>query len=110
MSGGNGDFGASLAGTSLDGTRVFLNTFEHLVAGDTDMSQDIYERAGGRTTLLSTGPAGGNGAFDAFFEGASADGAKVFLNTAEPLVSGDLDMSNDVYLKRIPAPENTTLP
>ena len=110
MSGGNGDFGASLAGTSRDGTRAFFATFERLVGGDTDALQDIYERAGGQTTLLSTGPAGGNGPVDAAFEWASADGAKVFLNTAEQLVSGDTDMSNDVYVKRIPAPENTALP
>ena len=108
--GDDAPIGADFAGASSDGTRVFLNTFEHLVSGDTDGSQDLYERAGGRTTLLSTGPAGGNGAFDVFFEWASADGAKVFLNTAEPLMSSDKDMSNDVYLKRIPAPESTALP
>ncbi len=47
-----------------DGAQAFLRTPESLVAGDTDARSDVYERASGATTLLSTGPAGGNGAFD----------------------------------------------
>ena len=47
--------------------------------------------AGGQTTLLSTGPTGGNGAFDASFTGASADGTRVFFGTEESLVSADTD-------------------
>ena len=39
------------------------------------------------TTLLSTGPAGGNGAFDARFKAASQGGSRVFFQTAERLVS-----------------------
>ena len=53
--------------------------------------------SGGQTTLVSTGPTGGNGAFDAFFRGASADGTRVFFGTFESLVSADTDTSHDVY-------------
>src|SRR6185503_7735405 len=48
------------------------------------------------TTLLSTGPAGGNGSFDAFFSAASKDGGRVFFETSEQL-SGDSDVYPDVY-------------
>ena len=39
------------------------------MSADTDTQFDIYERSGGQTTLISTGPAGGNGAFEPSFEG-----------------------------------------
>ena len=57
-------------------------TSEALVDADTDTRFDVYERSGGQTTLVSTGPAGGNGAFDAIFAGASADGTRAFFVTA----------------------------
>ena len=66
---------------SADGTRVFFETVESLVSADTDTFIDVYERAGGQTTLVSTGPNGGNGDFDANFRGASADGTRVFFET-----------------------------
>jgi hypothetical protein len=108
--GGNGAVHAGLTGLSADGMRVFFTTWEPLVSGDTDAAFDVYERAGGQTTLLSTGPTGGNGAFDARFVGASADGTRVFFATVEPLVSTDTDTSEDVYVKRIVAPVNTARP
>ena len=95
--GGNGAFGASFAANSADGTRVFFRTSEQLVSGDTDTTQDVYERFNGTTTLMSTGPAGGNGAFQVIFSGISQDGSKVFFDTAESLVSGDTDGWRDVY-------------
>jgi Ca2+-binding RTX toxin-like protein len=48
------------------------------VSADTDMSVDVYERSAGQATLVSTGSPG-NGAFDAEFVGASADGSRVFF-------------------------------
>ena len=95
--GGNGAFNASFAANSADGTRVFFRTSEQLVSGDTDTTQDLYERFNGTTTLMSTGPAGGNGAFQVIFSGISQDGSKVFFDTAESLVSGDTDGWRDVY-------------
>jgi hypothetical protein len=99
--GGNGLFDATYAAASADGLRVFFHTVEPLEASDIDTSQDVYVRAGGATTHLSIGPAGGNGNidfdYDAFFDGASADGTKVWLHTDEVLVGGDTDAANDVY-------------
>src|SRR5205823_13778250 len=63
--GGNGAFSARFAGATPDGTHVFFETNEKLVTGDTDGSQDVYDRSGGSTTLVSTGPSGGNGPFGA---------------------------------------------
>ena len=94
---GNGAFGAFFSGASSDGSRVFFYTDEPLVSGDTDTSYDLYERSGGATTQVSQGDVNGNGAFGAFFSGASSDGSRVFFYTDEPLVSGDTDSSQDIY-------------
>jgi hypothetical protein len=95
--GGNGVFGSTYVGSSQDGSHVFFTTREQLVSADTDTSQDLYERSGGTTTLVSTGPDGGNGAFTASFNAVSQDGSKVFFQTSEPLVSADTDTSQDLY-------------
>ena len=59
------------------------------MSADSDRRLDVYERAAGTTTLISTGPDGGDDAFDAFFRGGSLDGSRVFLTTRESLVSAD---------------------
>jgi hypothetical protein len=97
--GGSANEPASFAGASADGSRIFFETAESLGGGDSDGRIDVYEYAGGSPTLVSgtTGGAG-NGAFDAFFEGASADGSKVFFSTAQSLDGAtDSDSSIDVY-------------
>ena len=108
--GGNGAFDGFFAGASADGSRVFFGTGEPLVSADTDAFEDVYERSGGQTTLISTGPTGGNGPLDAHFKGASADGTRVFFKTAESLIGADTDTSEDIYVKRIVAPVNTARP
>jgi hypothetical protein len=96
--GGNGAFDAIYSGNSVDGAHVFFETTESLVTGDTDTRQDIYDRASGTTTnLVSTSPTGGNGAFDAFFDGASLDGSRAFFDTSEPMLASDTDTQTDVY-------------
>ena len=95
--GGNGAFAASFRAASRDGSRVFFETEEALVASDNDTSQDVYERSGGATTLVSTGPAGGNGAFEGLFNGASEGGTKVFFQTDESLTASDTDSALDIY-------------
>ncbi len=98
----DGAFEASFQGASSDGTRVFFQTFEDLdTVADTDpdgvsQGRDVYQRLGGATTLIS-GDA--DGIFDAGFEGASSDGARVFFRTEEALVTAtDTDGSaSDVY-------------
>jgi hypothetical protein len=94
---GNGALNAFFEDASADGSRVFFNTAEPLVAADTDASSDVYERSGGTTKRVSTGQINGNGPFDAAFTGASADGKRVFFQTKEKLVSGDTDSAQDVY-------------
>ena len=96
--GGNGAFDASVEGFTDDGSRAYFQSAEQMVAGDTDSSVDVYERSGSTTTLISTGPAGGNGAFDADFYDASKDGSRAVFETAESLVAADTDGGfRDVY-------------
>jgi hypothetical protein len=95
--GGNGPDDAFFDGVSTDGTRVFFDTTEKLVPADTDTAIDIYMRSGGTTTLISTGPTGGNGAFDVTFDGMSKDGSHVFFETDEALVAGDTNANTDIY-------------
>ncbi len=97
--GGDGPSAASLRWVSPDGSSpaVLFSTDEALTGDDLDSSQDVYQRAGGVTTLRSKGPAGGDGALNASFAGASADGSHVFIVTAEQLVAGDVDGALDVY-------------
>ena len=95
--GGNGDFIPAFGDASADGTSVFFTTGERLVASDTDSAADVYARESGTTTLVSTGPAGGNGAADATFRAVSHDGSRVIFETSERLVSADTDGATDVY-------------
>ena len=96
-SGGNGNFDAFPSDVSSNGLRVFFETEESLVAGDTDAFFDVYQRFNGTTTLMSTGSTGGNGPLDVFFHDISTDGARVFFETEEQLVAGDTDSQADVY-------------
>lgn len=96
---GNEDKAASFnraAGSGGSETAIF-STREKLTAADTDSFQDVYARTGGATVLVSTGPEGGNGEFDALFAGVSGDGSKVFFTTSEPLVAQDTDTKSDIY-------------
>ena len=100
--GGTSSVAATFAGASADATRVFFRTWEHLIAGDEDACFagqpeerpcfDLYERSGGTTMLISTGP---NEAAtqdqDASYLDASADGTHVFFETQESLVVEDTD-------------------
>jgi agmatine/peptidylarginine deiminase len=100
--GGSGPTHAYFAGASADGTHVFFETREPLVSADTDASNDVYESYGGTTSLLSSGVTGGNGAYEATFRGTSSDGQRVFFRTSEQLVSGDTDLTADVYSANVP--------
>jgi Tol biopolymer transport system component len=91
---------AVFAGSSKDGAKVFFETAEPLAEGDTDEGNDVYERAGGDTTLISPGtedtPANVARESGTFRPAISADGGKVFFQTTEAL-PGDSDEANDVY-------------
>ena len=86
--------------SSADGTRVIFLSFQNLTADDQDTArQDLYERSGGVTTLLSapTGLSDPNTA-NAIPGAASADGSRVFFETTEKLTADDQDTARqDVY-------------
>lgn len=94
---GAADCSASYGGISPDGEHAFYETIERLAAQDEDTSQDVYDWSAGTATLVSTGPAGGNGAPAAVFAGASSDGTRIFFETSESLLAGDADSGIDVY-------------
>jgi Tol biopolymer transport system component len=113
--GGNDAHAATFEQASGDGILVFFSTDESLVEADTDLHADVYVRdvEAGTTTLVSRGEAGcppgcGNGAFDANFAKASADGDEAFFVTDEKLVSEDGDSSFDVYRRKL-STETTSL-
>jgi Tol biopolymer transport system component len=113
--GGRSGHHASFAGATPDGSHVYFHAGDPLVSADTDLPSacripnngqpftkcvDVYERSGGQTTLISTGPAKNpNDPTPARFAGATADGAHVYFTTAEPLVAADTDLLRDVYAR-----------
>ncbi len=99
--GGNGTGVATFADASFDATRVYFETDESLVAADQDGVSDVYERSGGTTSLISSGPAGGNGGSPASLAWVSPDGSTstVLFSTNESLVSDDEDEAQDVYAR-----------
>src|SRR3954465_8592542 len=67
---------ATFVGVSADGSRVFSESFEPLVAEDTDSSVDVDQLAGGTPTLLADRQkAGPDEEKSAAYEHASADGS-----------------------------------
>lgn len=96
--GGDGDFNASFAGASFDGSHVFILTAEPLAELDLDTSPDIYDISVGTASLVSVGPAGGDGPFGAGLAAVSASGNHAFFATDERLTIDDVDGEDrDVY-------------
>ena len=94
---GNGAFDISFRGTSESGARAFFETDEQLV-------DRRRRRFAGHLRALRrddearlAGQINGNGAFDAFFAGASPDGSRVFFQTDEQLTTDDIDANPDIY-------------
>lgn len=93
------------SGVYDDGEKIFFFSKERLVVEDSDEFFDAYVRdlTGGGTTLVSQADSTcitlgcGNGAHNANFSGASADGTHAFFVTPEPLVPPDTDAQTDVY-------------
>lgn len=108
---------ASYKGSSADGSVVFFETDEQLVAGDTDTKRDVYERSYDAdpeiesyvTREVSLGPAGGNAAYNALFEKANVDGDVVFFSTGEGLVEADTDLKSDVYMRDLLSGKTTLI-
>lgn len=91
---------------SDDGQHVYFATGQQLVAADFDTRSDIYERSGGQTRLVSTGPDQARptpefpnpDAPETRFLGASADGATAYFATAEHLTADDTDkFTSDIF-------------
>jgi hypothetical protein len=93
--------GAELLHVSSDGSRVTFSSYSRLTGEDHDDMEDIYQRSGGVTRLISTGPTDRYTGFSygalAFFDGASADGTHVVFQTSGALVSADTDTQPDLY-------------
>jgi hypothetical protein len=91
---------------SGDGARLFFNSFDALVPGDTNGVQDVYQweaqgsgtcqKPGGCVSLISTGQSGQKSEF----LDASADGDGVFIRTASSIDSRDPGRY-DVYDARV---------
>src|SRR5207244_4058587 len=96
--GGNSAAAASFAGASADGTQVLFTTTESLAAADADGGyQDVYERAGGQTTLVSSG---GNAPVPAEDARISADGSTSLFTSREQLTAGEDDgAQRDIFAR-----------
>jgi len=71
------------------GNKVFHTTTGRLVAEDTDADYDSYVYSGGVNRLV--------GGANAYFSGASSDGARAFVTTPDQLLPADTDTLRDVY-------------
>lgn len=90
---GVGGQGAGALAISVGGSRVFFTTTASLDAADTDSAIDVYERAGGVTTLRTPGTAE-----ELNPRQVTADGDRVFFTSREALTAEDTDgTSRDVY-------------
>lgn len=103
-----GIVGSRITWASDDGRHVYFVTNSRMTANDLDGSRDVYERSGGTTNLVSTGPAEvlpdanfGERAPDAEFLGASPDGATVYFATYQQLTADDTERgTSDIYASR----------
>jgi hypothetical protein len=93
----SGPFGAFYWGSSADGAHVIFNTGERMTPDDFDAGPDIYDRAGGTTALISTGPSDDGTRHEPHFDGVSEDGRRVFFWTDQQLVPQDTNGTWDAY-------------
>jgi hypothetical protein len=80
-----------------DGTRVFFDSPDALVARDSNQLQDVYEYEGGQISLISSGASDDISTF----ADASADGDDAFFTTRSQLLASDLDENSDMYDARV---------
>jgi hypothetical protein len=80
-----------------DGSTVAFDTTEPLVPRDNNGKRDVYEFAGGKSHLLSSG----SSEFEAIFGDMSADGTDVFFGTRTQLTNTDSDLFADLYDARV---------
>jgi hypothetical protein len=75
-----------------DGEALFTTTAQ-LVPGDVNGVDDVYSYRDGVVRLISPGDA----PYPAIFAARSEDGRDIYFTTAQGLVPGDTDFSNDIY-------------
>jgi hypothetical protein len=101
---------------SSDG-RVFFFTAAGGSCGSTSLpAAEVWARVDGTTSYEASqshctrtaGEPGGacNAPADARFEGASADGSRVYFTTTQQLVDGDTDETSDLYAYDLPTASN----
>ena len=89
----------SWAGASGDGSRVFYESLDQVVAEDADVERDVYTTENGAPALVSRG---GDGSEGVQFDTSNADGSRVLVQTHEALVGADTDINgSDHYLARL---------
>lgn len=107
-------------GASADGSRIFFETPDPLVARDTNTGsivvdiggdeessgRDVYEWENGSVFLLSSGKS----LRSSFFLDNSENGGDVFFATVDGLNAGDTDDGYDVYDARVPHPGDNPPP
>jgi Tol biopolymer transport system component len=81
---------------SADGSKVFFQTTEPLLA-DGDEANDIYEYSGGGVQLLTPNGCTGGGC-GAGFDAITPDGATLVFSSEEQLVAADDDSAQDIYV------------
>jgi hypothetical protein len=109
---------SSIANVTVNGRRVFFQSSEPLVLGDTDNKTDVYEweaqnegtceTAGGCLRLISSGHSGS----DDYLYAMSADGNNVFFETGDRLTPRDLESTPSIYDARVgggEAPETAAM-
>jgi Tol biopolymer transport system component len=98
---GNG--ASTVCGISADGRYVAFESFaSNLVAGDTNLTWDIFvrDRTSGTTERVSLGAGGAEGNGASGHPAISADGRYVaFHSAATNLVAGDTNLMSDVFLR-----------
>ena len=90
------DCDAELESSSPDASRIVFDTREALVAGDADGANDLYERSGDTTTLLSVGAGGQDVSFPQFLA-ASTDASGVLFASSDKLTADDRDNYVDIF-------------
>jgi len=103
------EYCGSLRYVSDDGARIVFETKEKLVPADADDLIDVYQRAGGVTTLLSPARPGRGSVYgetdkDVVFVDASLDGSTAYLQSEEQMTADDTNLRPDGFRVHPPAP------
>jgi hypothetical protein len=99
--------GGQQGAVSADGSRIF---FESPDPQAFTFDSQLYVRIDGQTTVHVSAPQRSTPLIEPYgvrFQGASADGTRVFFTTPAPLVDGDADGVNDLYRYDVPSGDLT---